>query len=109
MIYINGNPGDFEKVVNSYSYLEEEGYNIISSTNYEGGLFPAADYFNAFDLVICGAGYNSFWETKFFNKDTIIVPTYAQFESGERRINECSNYEFEENGADQLVDIIMNM
>lgn len=109
LLYFNGNAGDFDKVLNDYVYLEDEGYNIISSTNYEGGLFPAVDYFNAFDLIICGAGYNSFWETKYFNKQTIVVPTYARFESGEQRIKECSDYEFEENGADQLVDIIMNL
>lgn len=109
LLYFNGNPGDFEKVLNDYSYLVDEGYNIISTTNYNSGLFPAVDYFNAFDLIVCGAGYNSYWEAKYFNKDTIIIPTFATFESGERRLNECGDYEFEENGADQLVNIIMNL
>ncbi len=109
LIYINGNPGDLDKVLNNHSYFENEGYNIIPSTNYDRGLFPVVDYFNACDLIVCGAGYNSYWESRFFGNETIVIPTYAQFESGERRINECADYYFRENGADQLVDIIMNL
>jgi hypothetical protein len=109
LLYFNGNPGDFEKVKNAYSYLEKEGYQMVYSTNYNDGIFPVADYFNAFDMIICGAGYNSYWEAVYFNKETIFIPTFARFESGERRITECQEYYFEENGADQLVDIIMGM
>lgn len=109
LLSFNGNPGDFEKVKNAYSYLENEGYRMIYSTNYKNGIFPVVDYFNAFDLLICGAGYNSFWEAVYFNKETIFIPTFARFESGERRIQECQEYYFDENGADQLADIIMNL
>ena len=105
----SGHPGDFKKVKNTYSYLEEQGYQMVYSNNYDEGIFPIVDYFNAADLIICGAGYNSFWEAVYFEKEAIFIPTHAQFESGERRIRECQEFNFNENGADQLVDIMMNM
>ena len=109
LLAYNGHPGDFKRIKKTYSYLEDEGYQVVYSTNYEGGIFPVVDYFNAFDLIIFGAGYNSFWEAINFNKEAVFVPTKTMFESGERRVNECQEYTFEENGADQLVDIVMNL
>ena len=106
---INGNPGDYENIVKTYSYLEDEGYHMVYSTNYKGGIFPAVDYFNAFDLIITGGGYNSFWEAQYFEKEALFIPASRQFEDQKKRINECSGMEFEENGADQLVDIILNL
>jgi len=105
----NGTPGEFERTKKMYSYLEEEGYDMIYTTNYRGGLFPAVDYFNAVDLLICGAGYNAFWEAVYFEKETIFVPMRRRFEDQRRRVEECLEYQFEENGADQLVDIIYNL
>ena len=107
-IYYNGEPGDFERVKGTYSYLQEEGYQLVHSTNYDNGIFPIVDYFNAADLLICGGGYNSFWESIFFDKEAIFVPTPKNFESQEQRIKECQEFYFDENGADQLVKIIMN-
>ncbi len=105
----NAHPGDFERYKKKYNYLEDADYQMIYTTNYKGGIFPIVDYFNASDLIVCGAGYNSFWEVIYLNKEAIFVPTRAIFESGERRIEECQEYSFNENGADQLVDIIMNL
>jgi hypothetical protein len=104
----SGHPGDFKRVKKDYSYLESE-YQMVYTTTYERGIFPVVDYFNAADFVVCGAGYNSFWEIVFFGKEAHLVPTQARFESGERRIEECREYRFGQNGADQLVDIIMNL
>lgn len=109
LLAYNGHPGDFQKVKKTYSYLEDEDYQMVYSTNYNGGIFPVVDYFNAFDLIICGAGYNAFWETVYFNKKAIIVPTHTKFEDQQKRIDECMGITFEENGADQLVDIILNL
>jgi len=69
LIAYNGHPGDFERVEKEYSYLEREGYSIVATTNYrENGIFPVIDYFNAFDLIVCGASYNAFWEVIYFKK-----------------------------------------
>ena len=105
----NGHPGDFERVKKKYSYLDDL-HQVVYSTNYkDGGLFPVVDYFNAFDLVVCGAGYNQFWEIIYFDKEAVLEPTSAVFVDGERRVRECQEYYFDENGADQLADIIMKM
>lgn len=105
----NGNPGDFEKYKAKYAYLSDVGYKIVYSTNYREGLFPLADYYNAFDLMICGAGYNQFWEAVYFNKEAVFETTRLNFSSQERRVCECQETYFEENGADQLAEIIMKM
>ncbi len=104
---INGKPGEYIDALKTFSYLEDEGYNIIYSTNYEGGIFPVADYFNAFDLIVTSGGYNSFWEVQYFKKEAIFIPAHRQFEDQKKRIDKCSGITFEENGADQLVEIMM--
>jgi len=104
----NGKPHEFAEIKKMYSYLEDEGYIMVYSTNYQGGLFPTVDYFNAFDLIICGGGYNSFWEAVYFNKDALFVPVKRRFEDQGWRISNCRDYSFTENGADQLVRIIMD-
>lgn len=109
LLAYNGHPGDFERVKKTYSYLEDQGYQMVCTTNYEKGIFPVVDYFNAFDLIVCGAGYNSFWETIYFKKEAIIIPTPTRFENQKQRIQECKEYSFNKNGADQLTDIIMNL
>jgi hypothetical protein len=105
----NGNPGEFERLKKVYSYLEEEGWQVVYSTNFQGGLFPVVDYFNAFDLLICGAGYNAFWEAVYFQKEAIFLPFLRRFEDQRRRVDECQEYAFEKNGADQLVDMILGL
>lgn len=105
----NGHPGDFERVRKSYSYLGDI-YNMIYTTNYkDGGLFPVVDYFNAFDFIVCGAGYNQFWEVIYFDKEAVFEPTRTIFEDQARRIRECQEYYFDVNGADQLADMIIRI
>ena len=109
LVAFNARPGDFDKHKNKYAHLESEGYNMVYSTNYEGGIFPAVDYFNAFDLVVCGAGYNQFWEAKYFDKKTIMETIRGNFSSQEKRIKMGRDFHFDANGADQLVDIIQKL
>ena len=109
LLAINARPGDFDKARKRFSYLRDLGYRMVTTTNYEGGIFPVVDYFNAFELIICGASYNSFWEAIYFDKEAIFVPTRTSFVDGERLIREYRNYIFNENGADQLVDIVMSL
>ena len=109
LIAINANPGDFERAIVQYSHLESEGYRMVYSSNYQGGLFPAVDYYNAFDMIVCNASYNQYWEVKFLNKKAIIVPVQGKFTSGVERLKFGKNYKFSVNGADELVDIISQL
>jgi len=104
---LNGKPGEFNSKKKIYSYLEDESYEMIYTTNFDEGLFPAVDYFNAIDLLICGAGYNAFWEAVYFEKETVFCPVKRRFEDQRLRVETCSEYRFTENGADQLSEIIM--
>jgi len=104
----NGHPGDFRRAQKKYSHLEDF-YRMVYSTNYKGGLFPAVDYFNAFDFMVCGAGYNQFWEAIFFDKEAVFEATESIFGDQARRVQECQEYYFDKNGADQLVEIVLKL
>lgn len=105
----NGRPGDFEKNKRKYSYLESAGYQMVYTSNYEGGLFPVVDYFNAFDFIVCAAGYNQFWEAIYFGKEAVFENVPLNFSSTEKRIDECIDFHFDENGADQIVQLMLNL
>ena len=109
LIAVNGKPGEFEEIRDSYKHLADKGYHITTSSNHHGGLFPAVNYLNAFDLIVTGGGYSSFWETRFLNKKAIYVPSERRFENITDRINLYSDYTFQTNGADQLAGIINDM
>ena len=105
----NGKPGEFESVKKMYADLEDEGYQMTYSTNYQGGIFPAVDYFNAFEMLICGAGYNAFWEAVYFQKEAIFVPEPRRFENQAWRVEECQEYAFERNGADEVAELMLGL
>ncbi|MBN2041128.1 MAG: hypothetical protein JW864_13880 [Spirochaetes bacterium] len=109
-IGVNFKQGYLEGFKKNYSYLEDEDYDVIYSTNINGeGIFPVADFYNAIDLMICSATYNFFWETQYFSKEAIFETVPVNFCDQEKRLRECSDYKFTENGADQLVNILMNL
>lgn len=103
---LNGRKGEFEYYRKTYSYLEDVGYTMVYSSNYRDGLFPVVDFFNAFDLIISAAGYNAFWEAIYFKKESIFLPQQRRFEDQRRRVEECQEYSFDSNGADELVKLI---
>lgn|GEM_PF-370577 len=100
----NGAEGEGALAWKSFSYLEDEGWRVVRSDNRSGGLFPAARWFNAFDLVVCGAGYSAFWEARYFGKEACFVPYPRRFEDQGRRVALFSDYTPTANGADKLVD-----
>ncbi len=99
----NGNAWEGAEVWKSFDYLESEGWQVVRSDNRSGGLFPAVDWFNAFDLLVVGAGYNAFWEARYFDKQAFFAPFPRNFEDQRHRIRVNSDYVPAENGADQLV------
>jgi hypothetical protein len=105
----SGKPEVLARAKEEHARSVSGGYEIVYSTDYEGGIFPAVDYFNAFDILVCGAGYNAFWEAVYFGKRAEFVPQKVRFEDQARRVEECRGYSFERNGADRLVDLIMEL
>ena len=105
LIATNGKPGEFEELTQTYSYLDD-AYQLFCSSNHHGGVFPIVDYFNAFDFVVCSGGYNAFWEAVYFGKEAVFVPHPRRFEDQAWRIENCQDYVFRANGADELVKIL---
>jgi hypothetical protein len=105
----NGNSWEGEEAWKSFSYLQDEGWTVIRSDNRTGGLFPAVDWFAAFELLVCGAGYSAFWEARWLQKEAFFVPFPRQFEDQNRRIACCSDYTFDTNGADELVRMLSGL
>lgn len=103
----NGKEGEGAQVWKSFDYLETEGWRVIRSDNRAGGLFPAIDWYNAFDMVVCGAGYNAFWEARYFDKQAFFAPFPRNFEDQYHRVAVNSDYVPKENGADQLVRLLV--
>lgn len=108
LVSTNGLPGEFEQLRSEYSYLEDE-YQVVYSSNYGGGIYPAVDYFDLFDFIVSAGGYNSFWEAVYFGKQAHFVPQPRRFESQQWRIDNCLDYRFECNGADRLVEMILSL
>jgi hypothetical protein len=104
----SGNPEDYENHLEKYDYLEKD-YEVVRLSFYGDYLFPVVDYYNAFDLIVCGGGYNNVWASNYFKKLSIFEPTKLHFSDHETRIKMSENYHFDINGADQLVDIMMNL
>ncbi len=110
LISISGYESEAASYNKYYDSSSIKQYHCVIANNYGSEvLFPVIDYFNAFDLVICGAGYNSFWETRFFHKKAIIIPFKRHFEDQILRVKKFYDYSFTVNGADQLVDMLMMM
>lgn len=104
----SGNPGEFERHLQKYSFLENE-YDVVRLSLYNNFLYPIVDYYNAFDIIVSGGGYNNVWSSVFFQKQSIFEPTELKFSDHETRINLSRDFHFDVNGADQLADIIMGL
>ncbi len=98
---------DYDRYLEKYSYLGKE-YRLFYSSTVRGGLFPIIDYFNAFDLLVCGAGYNQVWEANYFRKKAHFEALDVQYSDQRRRIRASESFTFVENGADQLAGIIID-
>lgn len=104
---MNGREGELAEARKTYGYLEDE-YQVVYSTNYEGGLFPAMDYYPGADLIVCGAGYNAFWETRATGTPTIYVPQQRRLDRQDLRVERFSELTPSANGADQIVARLHN-
>ncbi len=68
-----------------------EGYQTVYAADHPAGLSPVVDYFHAFDYLISGAGYNSFWEAVYFQKEAYFLPRPRHFEDQRWRVAECQD------------------
>jgi len=107
---LSGRPEYFDQFREKYSYLEGEGYDVVYTGTWSSSwIFPAVDYFNAIDLIVCGAGYNQVWEANFFAKKALFELLDVHFSDQRLRLSASENFHFDINGADQLADIIIGI
>lgn len=105
----NGFEGEFDEISRKANNFHET-YRVIQTTNRQGrGLFPLVRYYNGIDLIIGAAGYNMFYETRYFDIPAHLFPLQRRNEDMEWRIETNSNYTFTKNGADELVEIIQGL
>jgi hypothetical protein len=103
---LSGRPEYYDCYREKYAGLESE-YDVVYTGTWSGNtLFPAVDYFNAVDLIVCGAGYNQVWETNFFKKKALFETLEVHFSDQRLRLKTSETFHFDENGADQLVNLI---
>ncbi len=67
-------------------------------------LFPACEWLGGADRIVCGAGYNSFWEAHWlgYAPRTRFVPFARSIDDQAARIERFSGHRPRENGADVL-------
>jgi hypothetical protein len=103
----NGYEGEIKKIAENIAGFES-AYDVKILTNEDGaGLFPLADYMNGIDYLIGGAGYNLFYEARYFGIDARLIPLERKAEDQLLRIETNSSFCFNDNGADQLVSMIL--
>ncbi len=105
---LSNNSEDTKSFSDKYSYLEKE-YEVLRLSMNDRYLFPIVDFYNAFDMIVCGGGYNNVWAAVYFHKRAIFEPEPVNYSDQNIRINASKDFNFDVNGADQLVDIMMNL
>ncbi len=106
LICASGKVGEFEEIMRHRPGLENDGYRVFTSNGLLDGIFPAMDYFRAFDLIVGGAGYNFFWENRRLPTNAVFFPFRRQFEDQFWRVSNCKRTKSRHNGADALVKIL---
>lgn len=67
-------------------------------------LFPAAEWLSGADAVVCGAGYNAYWEARWlgYAAATTFLPFARRIDDQTLRLRDFGSYRMVENGADTL-------
>lgn len=103
LVSYSGSDGKHQPLLEEANKL---GTTMEQVTVSNGEKFPVVDCFQAVDLVISTAGYNSFWEVRYFRKNSIFIPMPKRFENQDQRLHTCRELNFDDNGADQLIQAI---
>jgi hypothetical protein len=105
----NGYRGEIDSIAGE-AVIFEDDHQIKVLTNEDGaGLFPLAMYANGIDYLIGGAGYNLFYEARYLGMKAKFIPKERRADDQFWRVKTNRDYSFAENGADVLVDMMMNL
>ena len=106
----NGYAGELDQIL-SEEKLDAGSYNIITLTNTQQGrnIFPLAEYARGIDFLIGGAGYNLFYEARYFGIPSRHIPFKRNGDDQAWRLETNRNYSFQENGADTVARRIIEL
>jgi hypothetical protein len=106
----NGYQDEIDTLIVESGELPSDYHVVVSTNRKRSGVFPLADYARGIDLLLGGAGYNTFYETRFFH-----IPAELKVfnrESGEDqywRLRTNGEFQFSDNGADEAVKKMMTL
>jgi hypothetical protein len=74
-----------------------------------GALFPAAEWLGGADRVVCGCGYNAYWEARWlgYAERSTFVPFRRSIDDQASRLAAFRDHVPRENGADELARWIL--
>jgi hypothetical protein len=106
----NGYAGELEQIL-TQEKLDAAGYHVITLTNTQQGrnIFPLAEYARGIDFLIGGAGYNLFYEARYFGIPSRHIPFKRNGDDQLWRLETNRNYSFQENGADTVARRIIEL
>lgn len=99
-----GNPIDRQEVWEWEDHWQSQGFETRIMG--PGGFwhFPLLELYNCIDVLVIGAGYNSFWESRYFQKKAQYQVCPRQFEDQQERVRRFAQSTFSKNGAAELVE-----
>jgi len=104
----NGYAGELQRLLDRNGLQPEEYQTIALENVFEGrNVFPLAKYMRGIDFLVGGAGYNLFYEARFFDTPAHLAPFERNGDDQFRRIKVNRDYSFTRNGADQIVERIL--
>lgn len=102
-----GNPDDRLRVWDLEERYRHLGYETIVMGPGRFWHFPLIDLFNGIDFLVTGAGYNTFWESRYYHKQSHFLVCPRQFEDQKERVRKFADASVPKNGAEELVDILI--
>jgi hypothetical protein len=90
--------------------LAETGTPCVFNLFREDALFPIAEWLGGADVILAGAGYNTFWEAHWlgYAKHTRFTAFQRAMDNQEWRLATCAGTVMHANGADTLAHAILH-
>ena len=98
----NGMEGELSQLVRWQSHQTDRFHVFRASNRHGGGLFPLAEYAAGIDYLIGGAGYNLFYESRYFQIPATLVPFRRDGDDQAWRVATNADIDVQSNGADSL-------
>ncbi len=94
--------GEIEELLARASGLD--GHRLVFDLFDPSAPVPAAEWLPAADAIVCGAGFNAYWQARWLGYEAraTFVPFERVLNNEHQRLVKHGAYRMRENGADQL-------